>query len=162
MGLKTLVESIYLNGGIGIKVVRAAVNDVAGWVTRFTITGGVVSVTSLVAVRTVNQAGALSTMGWRHSIAGTVLCVAAAIVGDLANTIYTITGNPLDPLVIGAAGAPIQGGMMGSPTVGAIQQFGMLMFTGNIQVNMTVVTGGACRFILTYIPVDPGATVEAV
>jgi hypothetical protein len=101
-------------------------------------------------------------MQFRHSIGPTVLCAATAITGDAVNTLYTITGNPLDPLVIGAAGAPIQGGLMGSPTVAAIQQWGMLMFTGNIQVTMTAAGGtGATRYVLTYIPVDFGATVAA-
>lgn len=161
-GLRTTVSAIHQNGGIGIKVVRAAALDVQAWTTIYAITGGVVLVTGLVGVRTVNQAGALSTMQFRHSIATTVLCVPLLVAGDLANTLYTITGNPNDPLISGAAGIPIQGGMMGSPAVLAQQQWGVLMFTGNLQVNFTVVTGGQTRYVLTYIPVDAGATVAAV
>ena len=161
MGLKQLIEAIFLNGGTGRQVRRAAAADPQNvWLTLFTITGGAVLITGLYGIRTVIQAGGASNMQFRHSIATTVLNVATAITGNAVSTLYTITGNVLDNLVIGAAGVPIQGGMHGSQAGASIQQFGMVMFTGNIQVTMTAAAGtGSTRYTLAYIPIDNGASV---
>lgn len=162
MGIPAIVQRTYLQAGTGIRVNRVAVADVAGWVTKFTITGGLVLVTGLVGMVTVLRAGALATTQFRHSIIPTVLNVATATVALPLGAIFTITGNPLDNLVIGAVlGTPIQGGMMGSANPGApIQQFGMIMPVGLIQVNVTVVTAGSTRYICTYIPLDDGAAIN--
>ena len=149
--------------GLGYQVDRAAAADPQNvWLTIFTIAGGAVLVNALIGLRTVIQAGGASTMQFRHSIATTVLNVATAITGNAVGTLYTITGNPLDDLVIGAAGAPIQSGMFGSQTIVSVQMSGLLMFTGNIQVIMTAAAGtGSTSYILSYIPLSAGATVVA-
>jgi hypothetical protein len=154
-------QRTYQQGGLGIRVNRVAAADPqAAWQTIFTVTGGLVLVTGLVGVRTVIQAGGASNMQFRHSVGTTVLCVAAAITGNAVSTIYTVTGNPLDALVIGAAGVPIQGGMMGSQAGASIQQFGIIVMAGNIQVTMTAAAGtGSTKYILTYIPLEDASSV---
>jgi hypothetical protein len=158
----SLIQRIYLQGGLGVRIDRLpAADPQAAWQTIFTITG-LVQITGLIGVRTVIQAGGASNMQFRHSVGPTVGCLAAAITGDTVNTIYTITGNPNDALIIGLGGTPIQGGGMGSQAVASVQMFGSLAFTGNIQVTMTAAAGtGSTRYVLTYIPLDDAALVVA-
>ena len=167
MSLSAMIKSMYANigrsGVLGTNVLRAAAADPQNvQQTIFTIAGGTVLVTGLYGIRTVIQAGGASNMQFRHSVGATVLNVLTAITGDAIGTMYTISGNPNDNLVIGAAGAPIQGGMFGSQAVVSQQQPGLIMTTGNIQVLMTAAAGtGSTRYILTYIPLDVGANVVA-
>lgn len=152
-----------LNAGLGRKVFFPSTAEPVGgaWSTLFTIAGGIVMVTSLVGIRTVVQAGGASTMQLRHSVGPTVQCTATAVTGDAVGTLYTITGNPNDALVIGAAGAPIQGGMGGSQVVVSQQQFGSFMGAGTIQISCSAAGHtGSTRWILTYIPMDYGAMVS--
>jgi len=63
-------------------------------------------------------------------------------------------------VISGASGAPIQGGMHGSPAGLSSEMFGVIMMAGNIQYTCTAAAGtGSTRFILTYIPLDPAAIV---
>ncbi len=161
MALAKKINAVHQQAGLGILVVRPAAADPQNaWTTIFTITDGPVLVTGLYGLRTVVQAGGASTMQFRHSVGPTVLCAATAITGNAADTMYSITGNPNDGIIVGAGGVPIQGGMMGSQAVVSVQQFGILCFTGNIQVTMTAAAGtGSTAYYLTYIPVNPIARV---
>ena len=166
MGLAAFIKAIYANQGrsgvLGTVVRREAAADPQNvWLTIFTITGQVL-VTQFVGIRTVIQAGGASNMQFRHSVGATAGCVATAITGNAVGTLYTITGNPLDNLIIGPAGAPIQGGGAGSQTVASVQMFGSIMAAGNIQVTMTAAAGtGSTGYILTYVPLSADGVVVA-
>lgn len=156
-------ELLYLGragGRFGTPVDRAAAADPQNvWENIFTIAGGLVFITSLIAVRTVIQAGGASNMQFRHSVGPTVVCAAAAITGNAVGTIYTITGVFADALQIAAAGIPIPGGLLGG-TGDSVN--GIIMAAGTIDVTMTAVAGtGSTRYICHYIPIDSGATVVA-
>ncbi len=165
MSLAAMIKATYASQGrsgvLGTNVVRAAAADpvVAAAQDIYTITG-VVMVTMLVGIRTIVQAAGASLMAFQHSIGPTVLCVAAAITGNLAGAFYTITGNPLDDLVIGLLGVPVQGGLSGSQAVLSVQQKGIIMAAGTIQVTMTgVATTGSTSYVLSYIPISANGTV---
>ena len=154
----------YSQAGLGIRRNRAAAADAVGPTTIFTITGGLVIGTSLVAVFTALPAGALATTLYTHSVGPTNLNVATPTVAAPAGTIISVTGNPLDTLivsgVVAGVGTPVQGSMMGSQNPGnPYQQFGMIMAQGTIRVTISVVTAGSTRYIITYIPLDDAAII---
>jgi len=169
MGLRTEIQAILQNAGKGLKVYRPAVPDVVAATTKFTITGGFVLVTGLIGVVTViRSGGAGATMALTFSVGPTALHTPAlAVTGNATvGTVFTITGDPGDALVVGVGtgvlntAPPIQGGMQGSALAG-IQQFGMIMGVGLIQVAHSAIGAtGSTRYILTYIPLDAGAVVS--
>jgi len=170
MGLETEIKAILQNAGTGLKVYRPAAPDVVAATTIFTITGGLVLVTSLVGIVTVIRVGgAGATQALTFSVGPTALHTPAlAVTGNATvGTMFTITGDPGDALVVGVGtgvlntAPPIQGGLQGSALTG-IQQFGMIMGVGLIQVAHSaigVAPIGQTRYILTYIPLDMGAVV---
>lgn len=167
MGLRTEVQATLMNAGLGLKVPRAAAADAVGPTALYTIAGGLVLVTNLIGLVTTLRAGALATQVFSHTIGPTVLCVATNCIASPVGTIVSVSGNVLDNLAVsvpvGGVSSPIQGSMVGSQNVGApVQQYGMIMDVGNITTTITVVTGGATRYVLFYIPIDDGATVVAV
>jgi hypothetical protein len=157
-------SSSLLPGGLGLRTVRAAAADPqAAWQTLFTIAGGVIAITAFVGVRTVIQAGGASTIQFRHSVGPTVSDNGTAIItGDTVGTMYTITGDPNDPVVIGLGGNGISPSKIiatsatyGSPILG-------YAMPGNLQVTMTAAAGtGSTRYVLCWIPIDAAATVVA-
>lgn len=179
---KSLVERIYnmlfggLSGsgtiasvnGLGYIVHRAAAADPQNvQQTIFTIAGGIIGVTGLFGVRTIIQAGGASTMQFRHSVVPTVLDNGTLIItADNVGAIYSLTGDPGDP--IASAGAAVAGlapvfsgkavptaGTYGAPIL-------FLCGAGNIQVIMTAAAGtGSTRYALMYVPIDAAATVVA-
>jgi len=169
MGLRTEIQAILQNAGKGLKVYRPAVPDVVAATTKFTITGGLVLVTGLVGIVTViRSGGAGATMALTFSVGPTALHTPAlAVTGNATvGTVFTITGDPADALVVGVGtgvlntAPPIQGGLQGSALSG-IQQFGMIMGVGLIQVAHSAIGAtGSTRYILTYIPLDAGAVVS--
>lgn len=169
MGLKTEIQAALQNAGTGLKVYRAAAADIVAATTIFTITGGFVLVTGLVGIVTViRSGGAGATMSLTHTVGPTALHTPnAAVTGNATvGTIFTLTGVPGDALVVSVGtgvlntAPPIQGPMMGGALLG-VQQFGMIMSIGNIQVAHSAIGGapGSTRYILTYIPLDMGAVV---
>ncbi len=166
MSLSAMIKAMYANigqsGVQGNNVLRPTAGDAAGWVSIFRIANGTVIVTGLYAIVTVLHAGAACFVGFRHTVNNTALCALTAAVAPAVGTMFTITGNPNDDAVISTAaaniGAPIQSGIRGSQMVASIQMPGLLMAAGDIQVDWTVVTAGSTRYICTYIPLDPGAT----
>ncbi|MDD5539119.1 MAG: hypothetical protein PHG61_00300 [Candidatus Marinimicrobia bacterium] len=149
-----------------MNVARATAADAVGPTNIFTIAGGYVQVTALFGVVTILRAGALATTIFNHSVGPTPLCVATPTIASPVGTIIALTGNVLDPAVISVPVAgvsnPVQGTMMGSQNPGnPTQQIGMIMGTGTITVTISVVTAGATRYFLSYVPLDIGASVVA-
>ncbi len=168
MSISAMIKAIYANvgrsGSLGTNVYRAAAADPQNvQQTLFTVAGGLVLVTGFYGVRTVIQAGGASTIQFRFSVGPTVLDSGATVItADAVGTIYSITGNVNDPALQGIAGLPIFGSMMGSQTVGSVQQKGIVLPAGNIQVIMTAAAGtGSTRYVLSYIPIDIAANVVA-
>ena len=167
MSLPSKIKASFMNGNLGIKVVRPAIADIAGWVSIFTINGGLVQVTGLYAIVTTLHAGAACNLQFRHTTGNTILCALTGAIASPVGTIITITGDPADGAVIGVGtgvdntAPPIQGGLKGSATAG-IQQMGLVCGVGDIQVDWTVVTAGVTRYVLTYIPIDDEAYVFSV
>jgi len=169
MGMRTEIQSILQNAGTGLKVHRAAAPDIVAATTIFTITGGFVLVTGLVGVVTViRSGGGAATQALTFSVGPTALHTPAlAVTGNATvGTVFTITGDPGDALVVGVGtgvlntAPPIQGGMKGSALAG-IQQFGMIMGVGLIQVAHSAIGAtGSTRYMLSYIPLDMGAVVS--
>lgn len=147
----------------GQKVLRAATADVpnAVWTNIFTISGGLVCVTALIAVRTVAQTSAgASNMQYRHSIGNTVLDAVLDVQNDTLGTVYTLTGTPADAIQRGLAGIHVLMGMAGGLLATGINMFGRLMSPGTIQVSFSAADhAGSTRYILYYIPIDEGAVV---
>lgn len=161
MAGKTLQKLTYMAGGLGVPVVRAAAADPQNSVmtTIFAITGGLVLVRLLVGRRTVIQAGGASNIRLQHSIGPTFLCAATATSAtDAVGTTYTITGNPADGCLIGAAGAPTLGGIAGGLLATGNQGHGIFMSTGNIQVYFSAAAAtGSTEWTLFFVPITTGA-----
>jgi hypothetical protein len=165
MSLSSQIKAAYLNAGLGIRVERPIANDAVGPTAIFTIAGGLVQVTGLYGVVTTLRAGGAGvTQVFSHSTGPTVLCVATITGLATVGTIITLTGDPADALIIGVGtgvlntAPPVQGGMKGSGA-GGISQFGLVMGVGTITTTISVVTAGATRYVLTYIPIDSAAYV---
>ena len=165
MALTKTIKRAYLNAGLGIRVNRVAAADAVGPTAIFTIAGGVVLITSLVGIVTTLRAGGAGvTQLFSHSTGATALCVAAITGLAAAGTIVTITGDPADALIVGAGTGvantfvPIQGGMKGSGA-GGVAQWGIYVGVGTITTTISIVTAGATRYMLSYIPVDDQAIV---
>ena len=159
------LKSLYkgeTGGLLGNKVYSPATADVAATPrTIFTIAGGLVLITSITGVRTVIQAGGASTHGLSHSVGPTVIDAGTgADTGDAVGTIYSWTGDVTDPLQVGAAGIIITDGKIVATSV-KYGGKGLWAPAGNIIYTHTVGTGST-RWILTYFPVDRGATVTGV
>lgn len=149
-------------GAIGVRVASPSTADVgAAARTIFTIAGGTVLVTAIIGIQTVIQAGGASTSGLRHSVGPTIIDA-----GTFTNTAFAVggliiwTGDVTDPLIPGAAGVPVSDGKIIATSIKYAGR-GMYMGAGNIQYTQTVGTGST-RWILTYVPLDPGATVVGV
>ena len=171
---QALVEAIYqlLSGGavpgadtkfagpLGWRINRpAAVDPQNVFESIFTIAGGVIAVTGLFGVRTIDQAGGASTMQFQHTVAGVFDAGTLAITADVPNTIYYCNGNALDPIISGF-GILVEGGKLvaTSLTSGAVPLF--MVGAGDIKVTMTAAAGtGSTRYVLTYIPLDDAVTV---
>jgi hypothetical protein len=163
MGLASLIKRAYINGAQGIKVTRAAANDAVGPTTLFTVAGGYILLTGLYGfVTTVRTGGAGATQLFTHT--ATALCVAGITGLATVGTAITITGDPADPLVIGVGTgvantvAPLQGGNKGSGA-GGQNMFGLILGVGVLTTTISIVTTGATRYVLTYIPIDDVALV---
>jgi len=184
---QALVEAIYrllsggttvgaatsgMAGGLGFRVDRAAALDIVAATPLFTIAGGHIMLTGLWGTVTVIRVGgAGATMSFAFSVGPTALhAPAAAITGNATvGTLFTITGDVADPLIISVGTAvantapPIQGGLKGSG-LGGIQTWGLVLGAGSITVAHSAIGGGtgATRYTMTYIPLDNAVTVVAV
>jgi hypothetical protein len=144
--------------GLGLRINTVAAADVAGaWTPMFTIAGGLIAVTGFVGLRTFAQGGGASIIQFRHSAGPTVADNGlATITGDLANTLYSITGDPSDPVQIGNLAT------WSAKQVATSASYGAAVFgycgPGTLDYFMTASTG-SCRWILTYVPLDDAVTV---
>jgi hypothetical protein len=116
----------------------------------FTISGGLVLVTSIVGVvTTVIQAQANATKLTSAPTVGTAadLCATLDITGDEAGTLYSITG------VLGDA-------MLGV-NAGAVPDMlkPVIVPAGVIRLSCAATNTGATRWLMTYIPLETGARV---
>jgi hypothetical protein len=163
MSLSESVKSCYLNGGLGIKVRREAAADAVGPTTIFTVNGGYVLLTGLYGVvTTARTGGGAVTQVFTHT--ATNLCAATITGLATIGTVITLTGTFADNLLIGVGTgvanttAPVQGGLKGS-AAGGEQMYGVILGVGNLTTTISVVTAGATRYVLTYIPIDDVAHV---
>ena len=155
---KSLVERIYLQGGLGIRVQRAPdVDPQAVFLPIFQITG-LVLITSLIGVRTVAQAGGASTMQFEHSVGPTVLDAGAlSIAADTIGTIYFLDGDVADSIVKGLGGNAITGDILN------VYPHKSLVGAGTINVTMTAAAGtGSTGYSISFIPVDDTAIIYAL
>lgn len=136
--------------GLGAQVTKSTGTLAAATSTLFTISGGLVAVTSLVARVTTAVTVANSYKLQHNPTAGTTVDLFAAT--DIGTTdtvlgeIFVVTGVKTDTLVVGALGRT-------RPVV--------LMDTGDIE-QVSAGTDGVLKWYLTYVPYDDGATVVAV
>lgn len=146
--------------GLGLRINTVAAADVPGaWTPMFTVAGGMIAVTGFVGVRTVAQGGGASTIQFRHSVGPTVVDNGlAAITNDPINTIYSITGDPGDPVQVGFG----TWASWSAKQVLTSASYGATVFgycgPGTLDYFMVASTG-SCRWILTYVPLDDAATV---
>lgn len=134
---------------LGKTIHRSSVADPQNiWLPLFTITG-VVVITSLVAHRTVIQAGGASTMQFRHSALPSILDDGTlAITGDAVDTFYTCDFDPTGPIINGVGIVP-----------GAVSPFAMTG-AGDIEVTMTAAAGtGSMEFWISYLNISSGSIV---
>ncbi len=135
--------------GLGAQVVKSTGTLAAATSTLFTIAGGLVAITSLVARVTTAVTVANSYKLQHNPTAGTTVDLFAAT--DIGTTdtvlgeIFVVTGVKTDTLVVGALGRT-------RPSV--------FMDTGDIE-QVSAGTDGVLKWYLTYVPYDDGATVVA-
>lgn len=135
--------------GLGAQVTKSTGALTSATSTLFTIAGGLVAVTSLVARVTTAVTVANSYKLQHNPTAGTTVDLFAAT--DIGTTdtalgeILVVTGVKTDTLVLGALGRT-------RPVV--------FMDTGDIE-QVSAGTDGVLKWYLTYVPYDDGATVVA-
>lgn len=132
----------------GVRVSKATGTLTSATSTLFTIAGGLVAVTSLVARVTTAITVANSYKLQHNPTAGTTADIFAAT--DIGTTdsalgeIFVVTGLKTDTLVKGALGI----------------KSAIVMETGDIE-QVSAGTDGALTWALTYVPLDPGASIVA-
>ncbi len=137
------------------------------WTPLFIITG-LVLIRLLVGIRTTIQAGGAGAMQLRWQNAGVTITdvldagtldIAADIVGVLYYCTLDIANALLSGSILHTAIRPIPTGKVTATATKAEGQ-GLLTPAGTIAVTTTgVATSGACRYILGYVPIDPGSVV---
>jgi hypothetical protein len=118
----------------------------------FTVTGGRVLVTSIVGeVTTVIQTQANATKIVSNPTTGTDvdLCATLDITADQVGCLYGITGLFSDAMVGANAGA------------GVVPRNAVVVPVGTIDLSCAASNTGAVKWLLTYIPLDNGASVTA-
>lgn len=138
----------------GLRVARAAASLPQSTAAAiFTIAGGRVIITSLVGeVTTVIQTQANNTKLIANPAgAGTSvdMCAVLDISADEVGCLYGITGVPGDALI--GANAGLTPDMLK----------GQVLNVGTIDLSCAASNTGAIKWVLTYVPLDDGATVVA-
>lgn len=139
----------YRRSILGEQVSKSTGTLAATTVPLFTIAGGLVAVTSMVARVTTAVTVANSYKLQHNPTAGTTVDIFAAT--DIGTTdsalgeIFVVTGLKTDTLVKGALG---------------ITKPYIVMETGQIE-HVSAGTDGVLKWYLTYVPIDVGATVVA-
>lgn len=147
--------SVIIQGGqlrtilLGNRVQRATGTLTAATVPLFTISGGLVAVTSIVGRVTTAVTVANSYKLQHNPTAGTTVDIFAAT--DIGTTdtalgeIFVVTGLKTDTLVVGAL---------------SLSRDPIVMDVGQIE-HVSAGTDGAILWALTYVPLEDGASVVA-
>lgn len=180
MGLGQFVKSNFLSlsgGFMGTKIFKNAVADTPNAAAQglFRITNGHLIVTFIMAIRTIIQGGAASNIRFTVLTAGPVTtnisAATATTATDPVGTVYSLTGNFTDNVLIGAGPAaggvninlPILAGMAGGISTAEQYQKGMVLGGCDINVTWSAANAtGSCRYVMCYIPIDPAVTVVAL
>jgi hypothetical protein len=160
------IYNLLVNGGgpLGLRVARAAAAvPQAAWQAIFTITGGNILVTAVLGERTVIQAGGADTMQMRaNPTAGAAVNMDIGTLittADAVGTLYTLTGNPVDPIQSGLA---LPGGLAGGLLATGDNVHGWIIPIGDIEYTCTAAAGtGSIAWTIFYIPLDLGALAVA-
>lgn len=148
---------------LGTRVEKTVSNPQTASSNIFTVTGGKVAITSLVGtVSTVQGATANSFNLTYTPSGGSAADISAATVctSDAVGTYYTITGVAADLLSAQKVGgtevpqvtyAPTPTFLTGSLVVGS----------GTMQLKASGSNTGATNWVVTYVPIDDGATLVA-
>lgn len=137
---------------LGVRVARAAAalpQTTAAAI--FNVTGGRVAITGIIGeVTTVIQTQANNTKLTANPTTGPSvdLCAVLDISADAVGTLYGITGAFSDALVGAGAAAPLP-------------QRAPVVDVGSIDLDCAASNTGEVAWVLTYVPIDAGAAVEA-
>lgn len=164
------VQSGLSSGALGNYVLKASIVDTPNAANEnlFQVTGGYVLVTMLMGIRTIIQAGGASNV--RFNFGATNISAATATTAtDAIGTVYSVTGNYTDNVVIGAGTgvvntcAPTLGGIAGGISTAEQYQKGILCGLGVFYVTWSAAAAtGSCRYVIRYVPLEPGASIIAL
>jgi hypothetical protein len=118
----------------------------------FTVSGGRILLTSIIGeVTTVIQTQADNTKLVANPTVGTDvdLCAVLDITADQVGCLYGITGIFADALVGANAGATV------------VPQRAVVVPVGTIDLSCAASNTGAVKWVITYVPLDDGASVAA-
>lgn len=129
----------------------------------FTVAGGLVAVTSLTGVVTVAVGANAITVQYRHTPSGgsaAALTAATTVTSDAAGTFWTLSTGIAADLISEQSPA---GSEVPNVTFGPGLQQPIIIGTGTLDILSSNAdpAGGAARYVLTYVPLDEGATVAA-
>lgn len=162
--------SVHIQGGqlrallLGVRVEKDAAalvqNDA---VDLFTVSGGLVVVTSLTGVVTTAVGANVISVNLRHTPSGgsaAALNAATAVTSDPVGTFWGLTTGIAADLMSEQSPA---GSEAPNPTFVHQLHQGIILGAGTIDLLSTNADpdGGAARWVLTYIPLDDGAAVAA-
>jgi hypothetical protein len=128
----------------------------------FTVTGGLVLITSIVGLVTTVQGATANSFNLTYTKASgsaVDLCAATVCTSDAAGTLYSITGVAADLL----SAQKVTGTEI--PTVTFVNVFagckGIVVPTGTMQLKASGNNTGATKWYVTYLPLDDGAALAA-
>lgn len=120
--------------------------------TVFTVANGKVMITSFVGVFTTVGSATSTTLKVNvvptTGPAADLAAVSSAFTTQAVGSIVSISGVPADATLIGGSGI-------------APRTNGIVVPAGSVQVTTSATNTGAVQWLLTYIPLDDGATVVA-
>ncbi|MGD2042041.1 MAG: hypothetical protein PVJ28_00205 [Acidimicrobiia bacterium] len=129
----------------------------------FTVTGGLVLITSLVGEVTTVQGATANSFNLQFTKSGgSAADISAATVctSDAVGTLYTITGVAADLLSVQqVGGSEVPNVTFGVSGIGAGK--GIIVPAGSLTLKASGNNTGATTWRLTYIPIDDGAAVVA-
>ena len=143
---------------LGIQVDRPAQNvGIVGTpgLPIYTIAGGLVMITGIIAVCTTTFGGGANTLSLElNPTAATGANSVLSLAADLGSA--TVVGDLIT--LVGAPGTALLGGHVAVNVLGSTLGKGLIVNNGEIGLVATA-AAGALRWILWYIPIDAGATV---
>lgn len=115
----------------------------------FTVSGEVLVTGIYGTVTTEIGAGANNLDIWSNPTVGAdvALCAVADIDADAVGTLYTITGTPANALVPTTSGAQLA------------QASAVRVTAGTIDLKTSASKAGSVKWVVTYIPLEAGATI---